>query len=367
MNRILVTGGAGFIGANFLHYWKNNHPDDELTVLDALTYAGNRASIENLIVRDLISFLHGDICNETLVCDILETREIDTIIHFAAESHVDRSIHGPDPFIHTNIVGTHTLLKCARKRWLGNRKELASKHRFHHISTDEVYGSLSTEAKAFSESTPYNPSSPYSASKAASDMLVRSYANTYGMNISISNCSNNYGPYHFPEKLIPLTIVNILEGRSIPVYGRGMNIRDWLYVDDHCRGIELILNQGRPGETYNIGGACEKTNLEVVNLICNTIDGIFEDNPELLKRFPATPANHDRNSDTLIQFVKDRPGHDLRYAINAGKISGELGFQTSESFRSGLQKTIQWYLSHEDWWRSLMNNQYMEWLARQYG
>lgn len=365
MQRILVTGGAGFIGANFLHYWINHHRDDEITVLDALTYAGNRSSIEKLLAGDSMTFVHGDVCDDKLVSDILVTRNIDTIIHFAAESHVDRSIHGPDPFIQTNIVGTHTLLKCARDFWLRDRT-LAHRHHFHHISTDEVFGSLSTEDEAFHEATPYNPSSPYSASKAASDMLVRAYGATYGMNITISNCSNNYGPFHFPEKLIPLTIINILLGRHIPVYGQGKNVRDWLYVVDHCRGIDLILKRGRPGETYNIGGACEKTNIEVVNLICKTIDEFFQNQPELLNRYPETPVSHDRNSNSLVRFVKDRPGHDLRYAINAAKITSELGFQISESFQDGLQKTIQWYLSNETWWKPLLNNQYKEWLARQY-
>lgn len=366
MNRILVTGGAGFIGSNFVHYWVRNHGADELTVLDALTYAGNLQSIAKLISIGSLEFVHGNICDENLVSNILETRKINTIIHFAAESHVDRSILGPDAFIHTNIVGTYTLLNCARKIWLSNT-EFLNNHRFHHVSTDEVYGSLSADDDPFTESTPYKPSSPYSASKAASDMLVRSFQHTYGMNITISNCSNNYGAYHFPEKLIPLTIINILEGRKIPVYGNGMNIRDWLYVEDHCLGIDLILGKGVSGETYNIGGNCEIMNIDVVKTVCDTVDEILHDTPQLLRKYPHTPVTNDTSSNSLITYVKDRPGHDLRYAMNTDRITTQLGFRTSESFQSGIYKTIHWYLSNDTWWKPIINQDYQKWLEEQYG
>ncbi len=360
-SHLLVTGGAGFIGANFVNYWLNNYPDDRVVVLDALTYAGNLASLEPAKNNPNFHFVHGDICNQELAERLLRDESIDTIVHFAAESHVDRSIHGPDTFIQTNIVGTHSLLKAAKSVWLDSHSSLLrpqssvlKPYRFHHVSTDEVYGSLGPEDPPFTEHTPYAPNSPYSASKAASDHLVRAYHHTHDLNITTSNCSNNYGPYQFPEKLIPLFIINILEGKPLPVYGDGLNIRDWLYVEDHCKGIDLILQKGRPGEVYNIGGNCEKTNLEMVETLCKNMD----------ERKPSSSLT---SYSSLLTFVKDRPGHDRRYAIDSSKIKKELGFEPYESFETGIRKTIDWYLQNESWWRAVMDGSYREWLDRQYG
>ncbi len=366
MGKLLTTGGAGFIGSNFVHYWCKKYPADEITVLDALTYAGNLNNISSLIESDKITFVKGDICDASLVRDLLRDRHIDTIVHFAAETHVDRSIHGPDAFVKTNIIGTHNLLEMARSVWLNNNITNFP-HRFHHVSTDEVYGSLQDGEPAFHEQTPYDPSSPYSASKAASDHLVRAYQRTYGLDATISNCSNNYGSYHYPEKLIPLTIINIMHGKSIPVYGNGNNIRDWLYVEDHCRGIEMILKQGQSGHTYNIGGVCEKTNIEVVETLCSILDEIFIRSPDLLKQYPNTPTNNQTKNSTLITYVTDRPGHDWRYAMDISKISSELDFTPVETFESGLGKTVQWYLNNPNWWAPLLNNNYDNWLKVQYG
>src|SRR5579872_3690121 len=313
MARLLVTGGAGFIGSNFTHYWLQEHPGERVVVLDALTYAGNLASLEPVMGRSELRFVHGNICDTALVEQLLREERLDTIVHFAAESHVDRSIHGPDAFVETNVVGTHALLKAARKIWLDER--VVDRRRFHHISTDEVYGSLGPQDPAFSEATPYAPNSPYSASKAASDHLVRAYHHTYGLQVSTSNCSNNYGPYHFPEKLIPLMIVNILHGRALPIYGDGRNVRDWLHVSDHCRGIDLILKKGTPGEVYNIGGGVESENLRLVETLCAVADEAFRNQKELAARFVDCPAAGGAKAARLIQFVKDRPGHDRRYAI----------------------------------------------------
>ena len=336
---LLVTGGAGFIGCNFVHYWLENHPDNQLVVLDALTYAGNLASLEPLIGQDDFHFVHGDICDTELVERLLREHRVDTIVHFAAESHVDRSIHGPDEFIQTNIVGTHSLLKAAKIVWLDDPATATTAHRFHHVSTDEVYGSLDADGPAFTEDTPYAPNSPYSASKAASDHLVRAYHHTYGMNVVTSNCSNNYGPYQFPEKLIPLVIINILHGKPLPIYGDGMNIRDWLYVDDHARGIELCIQSGRAGETYNIGGNEERTNIDIVRTLCAKIDARFAANPGLAARFPDAPPAAGRPSDSLITYVQDRPGHDRRYAIDATKTKAELGYQPPH-WRASLQSML---------------------------
>jgi dTDP-glucose 4,6-dehydratase len=283
---LLVTGAAGFIGANFAHYWVREHPQDRLVVYDALTYAGNRANVASLETHPGFSFVEGDIRDEARVAGLLREHELDCIVNFAAESHVDRSISGPDAFIDTNIVGTHNLLKAARSVWL----ESDLPHRFHHVSTDEVYGSLAPAAPGFFEDQKYEPNSPYSASKAASDHLVRAYHHTFGLQVTTSNCSNNYGPWHYPEKLIPLCLTNILRGRPLPVYGDGKNIRDWLFVEDHCRGIELVLNQGTPGDTYNIGGNNEWANIEIVNLLCRRTDALFAERPELTTRFPLAPA-----------------------------------------------------------------------------
>ena len=364
MASLLVTGGAGFIGANFVLHWMASRPGNRVVVLDALTYAGNLANLDGVKGRAEFRFVHGDIGNQSLVETILREEAVDTIVNFAAESHVDRSITGPDAFLETNIFGTHGLLKAARKVWLEEARQ--PRHRFHQISTDEVFGSLGPTDPAFSETTPYAPNSPYSASKAASDHLVRAYHHTYGLMTTTSNCSNNYGPYHFPEKLIPLVIVNILGGKPLPIYGDGRNVRDWLYVTDHCRGIELVIEQGRVGDTYNIGGNSECDNLALVEMLCDVVDGRFSTDGSLKRRFPASPPARGEASRTLIRFVKDRPGHDRRYAIDAGKISAELGFAPSVSLRKGLELTVDWYLANEAWWRAVMDGSYREWIAQQY-
>jgi dTDP-glucose 4,6-dehydratase len=367
---LLVTGGAGFIGANFVHYWHARRPSDRIVVLDALTYAGNRASLSELEGDGRFRFVHGDIRDQELVPSLLEEEAIDTIVHFAAESHVDRSIAGPDAFVETNVLGTHNLLKAAKAVWLDgasvSRGEIDRRYRFHHVSTDEVYGSLGPDDAPFSETTPYAPNSPYSASKAASDHLVRAYHHTYGLPATTSHCSNNYGPLHFPEKLIPLVIVNALDGKALPVYGDGRNVRDWLYVEDHCRGIELILEEGRVGETYNIGGNNERANIEIVRKVCGLLDEAFAASPQLNHRFPRCPAAQGRPVESLITFVKDRPGHDFRYAIDAGKCMRELGYRPAETFESGLRRTVRWYLDNEAWWRSVMDGSYRQWVERQY-
>jgi dTDP-glucose 4,6-dehydratase len=350
---LLVTGAAGFIGANFVHYWMAQHPADKVVAYDALTYAGNRANLDALRANQNFTFVHADICDYDRVLQTLHEHSVATVVHFAAESHVDRSITGPDAFIETNIVGTHTLLKAAREVWLSGGKE--QPHRFHHVSTDEVYGSLSAVAPGFHEQQKYEPNSPYSASKAASDHLVRAYHHTYGLQVSTSNCSNNYGPFHFPEKLIPLCITNILRGRPLPVYGDGSNIRDWLYVEDHCRGIELVLQRGEVGQTYNIGGNNEWNNLDIVHLLCDQMDTHFAADPMLAGRFPDAPGATGGSARDLITFVKDRAGHDWRYAIDAGKITRELGYKPHESFETGLRRTLDWYLSNEQWWKPLLS------------
>ena len=337
MKNLLVTGGAGFIGTNFVYYWLNKYPEDHIVVLDALTYAGNRNNLKKAEKNPKFKFIHGNILDQPLVESLMRNHKIDTIVHFAAESHVDRSILGPDEFITTNIVGTHTLLKAAKKIWVDENPQ---PHRFHHISTDEVYGSLKPDDPPFTETTPYAPNSPYAASKAASDHLVRAYHKTYGLQVTISNCSNNYGPFQFPEKLIPLVITNILNGKPLPVYGDGQQIRDWLYVDDHNLGIDLILEKGKSGETYNIGGNNEWANLDIVNLICDLIHKEFLKNKALAEKFPHCPSNRDNHPKTLITHVTDRKGHDRRYAINADKISSGLGYTPVESFKTGISKTL---------------------------
>ena len=346
---LLVTGAAGFIGANFAHYWMRHHPEDRVVAFDALTYAGNRANLAGLEDKPNFSFVHADICDYDRVLSTLREHEVDTVVHFAAESHVDRYITGPDAFIETNVVGTHSLLKAARDVWMGSGKD--REHRFHHVSTDEVYGSLSADAPGFHEEQKYEPNSPYSASKAASDHLVRAYLHTFGVQVTTSNCSNNYGPYHFPEKLIPLCLTNILRGRPLPVYGDGSNIRDWLYVEDHCRGIEMVIVGGRIGDTYNIGGNNEWNNLDIVHLLCDQMDERFAADASLVGRFPDAPDGSARD---LITFVEDRAGHDWRYAIDATKITRELGYTPHETFETGLKRTLDWYLANEDWWRPLL-------------
>ena len=348
---VLVTGGAGFIGVNFVYHWAEAHPDDTVVVVDALTYAGNRLSLEPLEQAGRIHFTEGDICDANLVARVMADHDTDTIVHFAAESHVDRSITGPDAFIRTNLEGTHTLLAAARSAWLSGS---GCEHRFHHVSTDEVYGSLTLKDPAFTETTRYQPNSPYSASKAGSDHLVRAYQHTYGLQVTTSNCSNNYGPYHFPEKLIPLCLTRILDGGVIPVYGDGSNIRDWLYVEDHARGIARILDAGTPGEVYNIGGHNEWANLDIVNLLCRVMDERFRSDPALVTRFPNAPQARGEQSDSLMEFVTDRAGHDWRYAIDASKIEQALGFVPDETFETGLAKTVDWYLANEAWWRPLL-------------
>lgn len=334
---LLVTGGAGFIGTNFVHYWLQTYPDTRITVLDALTYAGRYSNLASLEGQNNFRFVKGDILDQALVETLLRDEKIETIVHFAAESHVDRSIYGPDEFLRTNIEGTHSLLKAAKKVWLEENK--GCEHRFHHVSTDEVYGTLSATDPAFTETTPYAPNSPYAASKAASDHIVRAYQHTYGLKTTTSNCSNNYGPYQYPEKLIPLAISNLLRGKSVPIYGDGQQIRDWLYVDDHNRGIDLIIRTGRVGETYNIGGNNEQTNLSLIHTLCALLD----------ERFPQSPhVPHQQ----LITYVTDRPGHDRRYAIDNQKICNELGYNPAETFQSGLAKTLDWYLSHTHFWQA---------------
>jgi dTDP-glucose 4,6-dehydratase len=352
-----VTGGAGFIGANFVRYWLERHPDDRLVVLDALTYAGNLASLEPVRSHPGFSFVHGDITTPGLAAELLRVHAVTLLVHFAAESHVDRSIEGPDAFLHANVTGTHELLKAARTAGL---------ERFHHVSTDEVYGSLAPDEPPFTEASRHAPNSPYAASKAASDHLVRAYHHTFGVPVTTSNCSNNYGPLQFPEKLIPLMLVNALEGKPLPVYGDGLNVRDWLYVEDHCRALEQVLLRGRVGETYNVGGWSERTNLDVVRPLCRVLDQAFAADGRLAERFPRCPPARGRETASLLTFVADRPGHDRRYAIDARKIEAELGFRPAETFESGLRRTVHWYLDHEPWWRATMDGSYTTWIQRWY-
>ncbi|WOB70748.1 dTDP-glucose 4,6-dehydratase [Microcystis aeruginosa] len=349
---IVITGGAGFIGSNFVHHWCENYPEDRVIVLDALTYAGNLHNLATLKDRKNLRFLQGDICDRALVDQLFASENIDTVAHFAAESHVDRSILGPGAFVQTNVVGTFTLLESFRQHWLSNHQP--DNYRFLHVSTDEVYGSLGLDDPAFTETTPYAPNSPYSASKAGSDHLARAYFHTYGMPTIITNCSNNYGSYHFPEKLIPLMCINILLGKPLPVYGDGQNVRDWLYVRDHCQALDTVIHKGKAGETYNIGGNNEVKNIDLVRMLCDLMD-------ELAPDLPVKPAQN------LITFVKDRPGHDRRYAIDASKIRTELGWQPQETVEGGLRKTIQWYLDHRDWWQPLLSKEYQEYYGKVYG
>ncbi len=348
MAEILVTGGAGFIGANFVRHWRKARPDDAVLVLDKLTYAGNLANLDGL---DKVELVEGDICDCDLVEALLRERGITRLVHFAAESHVDRSISGPDAFIETNVIGTHSLLKAARKVWLQGS---GIPHRFHHVSTDEVYGSLGPHDPAFSETTQYAPNSPYSASKAGSDHLVRAYHHTFGLDVTTSNCSNNYGPYQFPEKLIPLFMINCLEGRELPIYGDGMNVRDWLHVEDHCRGIAQVLENGRAGEMYNIGGGAELPNMAVIDAICASVDTAFKDRQGLAQTYAQAPAANGGSSADLKTFVTDRAGHDRRYAIDCSKIESELGYAPARDFATGFAETLDWYLDNERWWRPLL-------------
>jgi dTDP-glucose 4,6-dehydratase len=346
---LLITGGAGFIGANFVHCTRRWHPECKMVVLDALSYAGNRANLEGIPEDGRFAFVHGDIRDQALVTELLRGHAIDAVVHFAAESHVDRSIAGPEAFVDTNIVGTHTLLTACRSVWLAGPEPLP--HRFQHVSTDEVYGSLGPSDPAFTETTAYAPNSPYSASKAAADHLVRAYQHTFGLSTAITNCSNNYGPWQYPEKLIPVMIMKILAGEPLPVYGDGRNVRDWLYVEDHCSGIDRVLRAGRPGQTYNIGGGTEIENIELVRRLCAVADAAFAADPGLRERYPDCPAARGEPTLSLLSYVQDRPGHDRRYAINAGKIRAELGHVPQMDFSEGLRATFHWYLDHAAWWQ----------------
>jgi len=350
---ILVTGGAGFIGANFVLDWLKEPNAEGIINLDKLTYAGNLATLASVKNDPRHLFVQGDIGDRALVAKLLKEHQPRAIVNFAAESHVDRSIHGPADFIDTNIVGTFNLLECAREYWNGLQAAQKTNFRFHHVSTDEVYGSLLPTAPAFNETHPYEPNSPYSASKAASDHLVRAWFHTYGFPVVTTNCSNNYGPYHFPEKLIPLVILNAINLKPLPIYGDGQQVRDWLYVGDHCSAIRTVLAKGRLGETYNIGGWNEKANIDVVKSICQILDEL-------------KPRADGQSYATQITFVKDRPGHDRRYAIDARKIERELGWRPAESFATGIQKTVQWYLDNPVWVEGVVSGSYRDWLQKQY-
>ncbi len=352
--RVLITGGAGFIGSNFVHHWCKNH-EDRVVVLDILGYAGNEENLSDLKEtdgdEDRFRLVKGDICDDKLVATILEKEKIDTVIHFAAESHVDRSILGPAAFVQTNVVGTFTLLEAFRNRWQDKGKP--QDYRFLHVSTDEVYGSLEADDPAFTEVTPYAPNSPYSASKAGSDHLARAYFHTYGMPTLITNCSNNYGPYQFPEKLIPLMCLNILLGKPLPVYGDGQNVRDWLHVSDHCSAIDTVLHKANPGDVYNIGGNNQVKNLDIVHQLCDLMT-------ELAGDLPTTPRD-------LITFVTDRPGHDRRYAMDISKIERDLGWTPAYNFETGLKQTVAWYLNNKEWWQPLLSEEYKGYYNSLYG
>ena len=363
-HNVLITGGAGFIGANFVRYWLGRRGEGRVVVLDALTYAGNPENLRGLDSDPRYVFVREDICNEGSVREVMERFQIDTLVHFAAESHVDRSILGPDDFIRTNVVGTHALLKAAKTLWID--RQMVSKHRFHHVSTDEVYGSLLPGDAPFHESTPYAPNSPYSATKAGSDHLVRAYHETFGLQTTVTNCSNNYGPYQFPEKLIPLTLINILNGKPLPVYGDGLQVRDWLHVGDHCEAIALTLANGQPGQVYNIGGNSETTNIEVVRTLCGLMDDRLGKDSALREAFPASPASKGSHSLDLITYVRDRLGHDRRYAIDFTKASRDLGYSPTHDLQRGLRETLQWYLGNRGWWEALMGRDYRQWLELNY-
>jgi len=350
---ILVTGGAGFIGSNFVLDWLT-HEQQPVVVLDKLTYAGNPENLKSIQQDSRFTFVRGDIADRALTSRLLSEHSIQAVVNFAAESHVDRSILGPGEFIQTNVVGTFELLEAVRAYWGGLEASARSAFRFLHVSTDEVYGSLDADAPAFTETHRYEPNSPYSASKAASDHLVRAYHHTYGVPVLTTNCSNNYGPYHFPEKLIPLMILNALAGKPLPIYGDGKNVRDWLYVTDHCCAIRRVLAAGKPGEVYNVGGNNEMTNLEVVQTLCTMLDA--------LRPLPAGRSYWEQ-----VTFVKDRPGHDRRYAIDASRLERELGWTPAETFESGIRKTVAWYLANPQWVEGVVSGNYREWVARQFG
>jgi dTDP-glucose 4,6-dehydratase len=354
MKNILVTGGCGFIGSNFVRLALERLPESQIINLDKLTYAGNPANLKDLENSPRYKFVHGDICDQTLLEKLFAEESIDTVVHFAAESHVDRSIEGPAEFIQTNIMGTFSLLETARKSWLTSPQSPVLSPRFLHVSTDEVYGSLG-DTGLFTETTPYDPRSPYSASKASSDHLVSAYHHTYGLPTLMTNCSNNYGPYHFPEKLIPLIINNARNGNDLPVYGDGKNVRDWLYVVDHCEAILQVLQTGRVGETYNVGGNSEKQNIEVVQTICDILDE------------KVAPLDNGQPRRSLIKFVKDRAGHDRRYAIDASKLKNELGWEPRVQFDDGIRMTVDWYLDNSEWISSVLDGSYQEYYEKMYG
>ena len=354
MRNVMITGGAGFIGSNFVRYLLKAEPQVSIVNLDALTYAGSLENLKDLPDSSRHFFVQGDICDRQLVDDLLRRHAVDTVVHFAAETHVDRSIIGPGQFIQTNVLGTFTLLEAVRNYWLDEASWPRESVRFHHISTDEVFGSLQPGDPAWSEDTPYAPNSPYAASKAASDHLVRAYQHTYALPTTITNCSNNYGPYQFPEKLIPLMILNALQGQALPVYGDGGQIRDWLYVDDHCEAILAVLQRGKTGETYNLGGDNQPTNLIVVQTLCEILDELV-------------PGSAYAPHQSLIRYVADRPGHDRRYAMNSAKIRTELGWQPRESLESGLVKTVKWYLDRPEWVEVIQRQrEYQSWIERNY-
>lgn len=350
---VIVSGGAGFIGSNFVREWFGHAPDSRVVVLDALTYAGHLESLAPVREMPGFQFVHGDIADGACVSEVIARHQPVAIVNFAAESHVDRSIHGPGEFIRTNVNGTFTLLEAARAYWTALEGEARQTFRFLHVSTDEVYGSLEPGDAPFAETHPYQPNSPYSASKAASDHLVRAWFHTYGLPVLTTNCSNNYGPFHYPEKLIPLVILNALAGKPLPIYGDGSNVRDWLFVTDHCAAIRRVLAAGTPGETYNIGGWNEKTNLDVVQTICTQLDAW-------------RPRQDGRSYAEQITFVTDRPGHDRRYAIDASKLHRELGWKPAETFESGIGKTVRWYLDNQDWVSAVTGGAFDAWLKNHY-
>ena len=354
MQSVLVTGGAGFIGSNFVRYLLKTEPGVRVVNLDLLTYAGNLDNLRGLPAPERHTFVQGDIADRALIDRLMHEHQVDTIVHFAAETHVDRSILFPEQFLRTNVVGTFTLLEAARQFWLVEKALPIEQVRFHHISTDEVFGTLQPHEPAWTETTPYAPNSPYSASKAASDQYVRAYGHTFGLPYSITNCSNNYGPYQYPEKLIPLMIANALSGKALPVYGDGKQIRDWLYVEDHCEAIHLVITKGRVGETYNIGGGVQSMNIEVVEHLCAALD-------ETAASSPYTPHRQ------LVKYVTDRPGHDRRYAIDISKIRSELGWQPRYSLGQGLQCTVDWYVHHPEWIEAIQQRaDYQQWMNRNY-
>jgi dTDP-glucose 4,6-dehydratase len=365
MQSVLITGGAGFIGQNLVHAWRAARADDRLVVVDAMTYAANLRSLEPLVADRSILFVKGDIGDAVLIRRLFEEHKFTRIVHLAAESHVDRSIVDPEAFLQTNVIGTFTLLKAALDAW--SASSMIDRARFLHVSTDEVYGSLGLSDPAFSESSPYRPNSPYAASKAASDHLARAFVATYGMPALITNCSNNYGPYQHPEKLIPLMIINALEGKPLPIYGDGSNVRDWLHVSDHCDALMSVIERGRIGETYNVGGGNERSNRDVVALICDTLDRAFAADAALASRFPSCPAASGDTCRSLVSYVTDRPGHDHRYAIDAAKLAGELGNRCSVGFETGLRQTVRWYLNQENWWRDVTSGAYKAWIDKNYG